>query len=50
LMAGRRLELQALHGTVVSLGEQHRVQTTVNGAVYAALKPYEYGRPGQPAQ
>jgi 2-dehydropantoate 2-reductase len=48
LTAGRRLELQALHGTVVRLGEQHRVQTTVNRTIYAALKPYEYGRPAQP--
>lgn len=48
LEAGRRLELQALHGTVVRLGERYGVKTPVNRTIYAALKPYESGRPVEP--
>lgn len=40
LAAGRRLELEALHGTVVRLGRAHGVPTPLNFAIYAALKPY----------
>ena len=40
LLAGRRLELDALNGTVVRLGRQAGVPTPLNFAVYAALKPY----------
>jgi 2-dehydropantoate 2-reductase len=43
LAAGRRLELQALHGTVVKLGERHGVPIPMNRAVFAALKPHEFG-------
>jgi len=43
LLAGRRLELEALNGTVVRLGRQVGVPTPVNVAVYAALKPYAAG-------
>ncbi len=44
LAGGRRLELQALHGTVVRLGQRYKVPTPMNGAVYATLKPHESGR------
>jgi len=43
LAAGRRWELQALHGTVVRLGERYGVPTPMNRAVYATLKPHELG-------
>ena len=45
LLAGRRLELEALNGTVVRLGRQVGVATPINFAVYAALKPYADGSP-----
>ena len=45
LAAGRRLELDALTGTVVRLGHEHRVPTPLNRAVYAALKPFADGPP-----
>ena len=45
LAAGRRLELEALNGTVVRLGREHGVPTPFNFAVYAALKPYVDGAP-----
>lgn len=45
LAAGRRLELEALHGTVVRLGREHGVHTPFNFAIYAALKPYANGVP-----
>jgi len=48
LAAGRRLELEALHGTVVRLGREHRVSTPLNFAIYAALKPYADGAPTLP--
>jgi 2-dehydropantoate 2-reductase len=43
LVAGRRLELEALNGTIVRLGSVHGVATPLNFAVYAALKPYVNG-------
>jgi 2-dehydropantoate 2-reductase len=43
LVAGRRLELEALNGTVVRLGRERGVPTPLNFAVYAALKPYAGG-------
>jgi 2-dehydropantoate 2-reductase len=43
ILAGRRLELDALNGTVVRLGQQAGVPTPLNFAVYAALKPYAEG-------
>jgi 2-dehydropantoate 2-reductase len=46
LLAGKKLELQALHGTVVRLGNEYGVPTPANKMVYATLKPYESGRPG----
>lgn len=49
VIAGRRLELEGLSGTVVRLGETHGVPTPLNFAVYAALRPYAGGRPALPA-
>src|SRR5262245_41111791 len=46
LAAGRRLELEALHGHAVRLGERHGVPTPATRAVYAALKPHAGGRRG----
>ena len=46
LVGGRRLEVDALHGTVVRLGREHGVPTPFNFAIYAALKPYADGAPG----
>jgi 2-dehydropantoate 2-reductase len=43
ILAGRRLELEALNGTVVRLGRQTGVPTPLNFAVYAALKPHAEG-------
>jgi 2-dehydropantoate 2-reductase len=45
LAADRRLELEALHGTVVRLGKKNGIPTPVNRMVYATLKPHELGRP-----
>ena len=39
LEAGRRLELEAMSGTVVRYGRERRVPTPVHGVIYAALKP-----------
>lgn len=46
LAAGRRLELESLHGYAVRLGERHGIPTPANLAVYAALKPHLAGRRG----
>jgi 2-dehydropantoate 2-reductase len=43
LAAGRRLELETLHGTVVRLGRTRGVPTPASFAVYASLKPYADG-------
>src|SRR5262245_19532330 len=45
LLAGRRLEVEALNGAVVRAGRQAGVPTPLNFAVYAALKPYAEGAP-----
>ena len=45
ILAGRRLEIEALNGAVVRLGRQAGVPTPLNFAVYAALKPYADGSP-----
>jgi len=47
LAAGRRLELEALHGYAVILGQRLGVATPTLFAVYAALKPHAEG--GSPA-
>jgi 2-dehydropantoate 2-reductase len=48
LEAGRRLELDALTGTVVRLGREVGVETPIGSTIYAALKPYEDGTPKKP--
>ncbi len=45
LMQGKRLELDALHGHAVRLGNRHGVPTPTLFAVYAALQPYLQGAP-----
>jgi 2-dehydropantoate 2-reductase len=45
LRAGRRLELDAMVGTVVRLGAQLGVPTPVSRVLHHALKPYENGPP-----
>jgi len=44
LTHGKRLELEALHGHAVRLGERLGVRTPMVFAVYAALKPHAEGR------
>lgn len=44
LESGRRLELDALNGTVVRLARESGCATPFNFAVYAALQPYADGR------
>ena len=44
LVHGKRLELEALHGHAVRLGERLRVPTPTVFAVYAALKPFAEGQ------
>ena len=43
LVQGKRLELEALHGHAVRLGERYGVPTPVLFAIYAALKPHAEG-------
>jgi 2-dehydropantoate 2-reductase len=45
LAAGKRMELDALHGHATRLGTHHGVPTPTLFAVYAALVPYLNGRP-----
>ena len=47
--AGKPIELEDLVGVIVRLGEKHGVPTPLNGAMYAALKPYANGAPEIPA-
>jgi 2-dehydropantoate 2-reductase len=49
LEAGRRLELEAINGTVVRMGRERGVTTPTNTTIYAALKPYADGVPNVPA-
>ena len=46
LVQGRRIELEALHGHAVRLGEELGIPTPVLFSVYAALRPYRDGTPG----
>ena len=46
LLAGKRLELEGLHGHAVRLGDRFGVPTPMLLAVYAALKPHLMGPPG----
>ena len=45
ILKGHRLELEALNGTAVRLGEELGVPTPLNRFCYAALKPYVDGIP-----
>jgi 2-dehydropantoate 2-reductase len=49
LMAGRRMELEALHGLVVRRAAELGVPVPMSQAVYAILKPWAIRneRPGQ---
>jgi 2-dehydropantoate 2-reductase len=40
LSSGRRMELEALHGTVVSRARRHDISVPVSEAIYAFLKPW----------
>jgi 2-dehydropantoate 2-reductase len=48
LAGGRRLELESLNGKVVRLGREHSIETPLNFAIYAALRPYVDGAPAVP--
>lgn len=48
LAGGRRLELESLNGEVVRRGGEHGIETPLNFAVYAALRPYVDGPPVLP--
>ncbi len=43
LDAGRRLELDAISGTIVRLGRKHKLATPVHDVVYACLRPFADG-------
>lgn len=45
LDAGRRLELEAISGTIVRLGAKHGIATPVHDVAYACLKPFAAGVP-----
>jgi 2-dehydropantoate 2-reductase len=45
LAVGRRLELESLNGEVVRRGREQDVETPLNFAIYAALRPYVEGAP-----
>ena len=48
LTSGRRLELESLNGEVVRRGRELCVETPLNFAIYAALRPYVDGTPKLP--
>ena len=48
LLAGRRLEVEAINGELVRMGEEHGIPTPLNSAVYALLSPYVNGTPLTP--
>ena len=48
LIAGKRLELEAINGAVVRMGREAGIPTPLNGLVYGALKPYADGVPSPP--
>jgi 2-dehydropantoate 2-reductase len=50
LVAGRRLEVDALNGAIHHLGTKHGIATPLNFAVYAALAPYRNGAPVLPSR
>ena len=49
LVAGKRLELDAINGVLVRMGKEHGVPTPLNFALYALLKPYADGAPTVPS-
>ena len=48
LAGGRRLELESLNGELVRRGGEHGIETPLNFAIYAALRPYVDGAPALP--
>ena len=50
LVAGKRLELEAINGAVVRMGRELGIPTPLNLLVYGALKPYADGTPTEPAR
>lgn len=44
LDAGRRLELEAISGTIVRLARKHGLATPIHDVAYACLKPFAGGR------
>jgi 2-dehydropantoate 2-reductase len=48
LAVGQRLELESLNGEVVRRGREQDVETPLNFAIYAALRPYVEGAPPLP--
>ena len=48
LMAGHRLELDALIGIIVRLGREKGVETPINSTIYRALLPHSNGAPPRP--
>jgi 2-dehydropantoate 2-reductase len=48
LVAGKRLELEALNGTVVRRAQRLDIPVPVNAVIYAALQPYAAGTPTLP--
>ena len=48
LAGGRRLELEGLNGEVVRRGGELGIETPLNFAIYAALRPYVDGTPEPP--
>jgi 2-dehydropantoate 2-reductase len=45
LEKGRKLELEALNGTVVRMGREMGIATPLNETIYLVLKPFEWGAP-----
>ena len=45
LMAGKRIEIDGLPGTIVRLGAEHGIPTPVHSTFYGMLKPYRDGAP-----
>lgn len=43
LLAGRRLEVESLNGTIARLGREHGVPAPLNNTIYEALKPHAGG-------
>ena len=48
LAGGRRLELESLNGELVRRGGELGIETPLNFAIYAALRPYVAGAPASP--